>query len=54
MELDTKAKLEVTTAKLYEDMHNLEKQGEVHRLKHIMGEIDNRKARGAAIRSRVK
>ena len=54
LELDTMAKLEVATAKLHEDIHNVERQGEVHKLKHIMGEIDNRKARGAAIRSRVK
>lgn len=54
MELDTKANMEVATAALHDDIHNPDKQRELERLKHIIGEINNRKARGAAMRMRVK
>ena len=54
IELDTKAKLEVAMAKLYEDVNSFEKQCEVNRLKNTIDSIETRKAIGAAIRSRVK
>ena len=54
VELDTKAKLEVATTALHDDIHNFDKQIEVERLRHIIGEIDNRKTRRAAVRTRVK
>ena len=54
VELDTKPNLELATATLHEDMYDVDKQGEVNRLKRDLDEIETRKARGAAIQSRVK
>ena len=54
MELDTLAKLEVATANLHKDINNFEKQGEVNRLREVMGSIETKKANEAALRSRVK
>ena len=54
MELDILAKLEIATASLHEDINNFEKQGEVNRLREVMGTIESRKAKGAAVKSRVK
>ena len=51
MKLDT---LEVATANLHGDINNSEKQGEVNRLREVMGNIENRKPKGVAIRSRAK
>ena len=53
-ELDLRAKLEVAIATLHEDTHDPVKQGEVSRLAMAMDEIENRKARGATIRARIK
>jgi hypothetical protein len=54
VELDTKTNLELATVTLHEDVYDVDKQEEVNRLKKDMEEIETRKARGAAIRSRVK
>ena len=54
LELDTRAKLEVATARLHEDPYNLKKQGEVSHFQDIMENIVTHKARRAAIRARVK
>ena len=54
LELDILAKLEIASANLHEDINNFEKQGEVSRLEEIMKGIETRKARGAALRSRLK
>ena len=54
LELDTKANLELATVALHDDIHNPDKQREVEKLRYILGEVDNRKARGAAVRARVK
>ena len=54
VELDTKPNLELATATLHEDMYDVDKQGEVNRLKRDLDEIETRKARGEAIQSRVK
>jgi hypothetical protein len=54
MKLDTLAKLEVATANLHEDINNFQKQEEVSRLKEVIVNIETRKARGAALRSRVR
>ena len=54
LELDTLAKLEVATAHLHGDINNFEKQGEVNRLRELIGKIETRKAKGAALRSRTK
>lgn len=53
-ELNTKAKLEVATAILHEDIYNEEVQGEVNQYQRKMEDIETRKAIGATIRSRVK
>ena len=53
-ELDTKARLEVALATLHEDAYDTGKQGEVSRLTKVMEELENKKARGATIRARVK
>lgn len=52
--LDTGADLEKATAEMHEDVYNEAQQGEVSRLKHKLDELKTRKARGVAIRSRVK
>jgi hypothetical protein len=54
LELDTLAKLEVATAHLHGDINNFEKQGEVNRLRDVLGKIETRKVKGAALRSRSK
>ena len=54
IELDARAKLEVATANLHNDIYNVELQGEVSRYKNILDEVDMRKARGIMVRSRVK
>lgn len=53
-EFSTKAKLEVATTSLHDDIYNVEKQGEVNQLENILKDIEIRKAKGAAIKSRVK
>ena len=52
--MDTKARLEVALATLHEDAYDTGKQGEVSRLTKVMEELENKKARGATIRARVK
>jgi hypothetical protein len=54
LELDTLAKLEVATVQLHGDINNFEKQGEVNRLREVIGKIETRKTKGAALRSRSK
>ena len=54
IELDTLAKLEVATANLHGYINNFEKQGEVNRLREVMRNIERRKGKGAALRSRAK
>lgn len=49
-----KAKLEVASEKLHEDIYNVKPQGEVSELSSALGEIEMRKARGVATRSKVK
>ena len=46
--------METATARLHEDIYDLDKQGEVNKFKRIIEEIETRKARGATIRARVK
>ena len=53
-ELNTRANLETATAQLHEDIHNTEKQGEVNKYKSIIDGIEDKKARGATIRAKVK
>ena len=53
-ELDTKAKLKLATVPLHEEFYNMDKQGVANRIKWAMEEIETWKAKGAAIRSRVK
>ena len=53
-ELDARANLQIAIATLHDDIYNIDKQKEVSRLNNILGEIDDRKARGATIRARVK
>ena len=53
-ELNARANIEIATAKLHEDIYNVELQGEVNQYKQVLEEIEMRKARGAMIRSRVK
>ena len=54
LELDILVKLEIATANLHDDINNFEKQGEVSRLKKIIGRVESGKANGTAIRARVK
>lgn len=54
VKLDTRANLELATAVLHDDVYNMDKQGEVNRLWNMLEYIEGRKAKGAAIRSRVK
>ena len=49
-----KANLELATAILYKDFHNIDKEMEVNPLMWAIEDIEMRKARGAAIRSRIK
>lgn len=53
-ELSARAKLEVVTASLHNDIYNAEKQGEVNQYKIILEDIKTRKTRNAAMRSKVK
>ena len=53
-ELDLRAKFEVTIALLHEDTHDPVKQRDVSRSSMAMDEIENRKARGATIRAKIK
>ena len=46
LELDTKAKLEIATARLHEDAYNIVKQSEVSQLHDTMDGIETHKARG--------
>ena len=54
MKLDTLAKLEVATANLHRDINNFQKQWEVNRLREVMKNIETRKTKNTALRSRVK
>ena len=54
VELDARAKLEMTIVSFHEDIYNIDKQGEVSRLNNILEKLETRKARGATIRARVK
>lgn len=53
LELDTKAKLEITITSLYEDPYNIGKQGEVSLLQNTIDGIVTNKARGVVIHIRV-
>lgn len=53
-ELNLKANLEVVVATLHENVYNVDKHGRVNQLKHSLDEIETRKAKGAAVRARVK
>lgn len=53
LELDTKAKLEITITSLYEDPYNIDKQGEVSLLQNTIDGIVTNKARGVVIHIRV-
>ena len=53
-ELNARVNLEVATARLHDDIYNVELQREVYQYKRTIEEIERRKARGASIRSRVK
>lgn len=53
-ELDVMVRPEVSIAHLYDDINNINNRGEVNELKRSIEGIETRKARGAAIWSRVK
>lgn len=53
-ELYARANLETATARLHEDSYNEDKQREVNKYKNIIEGIEDRKARGAKIRARIK
>lgn len=52
--MDLRAKLEIATATLHEDVYNVTKQGHVWEFKNALEGVENRKARGATVRARVK
>lgn len=52
-ELDVRAKLELATASLHEDMYNVIKQDKVTKIKSTLEEMKSRKARGTTIECRV-
>lgn len=52
--LDTRDNLEMTTTVLHNDIYNVEKPVEVNQLRNKLEGIETRKAKGTAIRSRVK
>lgn len=52
-ELDTRVHLEMATAVVYDDICNVDKQGEVTQLRNKLKEIETNKSNGVAIRSRV-
>ena len=54
LELDTKAKLGIATAKLHKDPYNISRQGKVSHLQDKIDDIKTHRARGAAIRARIK
>lgn len=54
VELDTRAKLDVATAHLHEDMYNTNIQGKFNEFGKTLEEIEDRKARDAHIRAKVK
>ena len=54
IEFDVKAKLEVATANLHNDIYNVDLQGEVSRYKSILDEVEVRKTRGVMVRLKVK
>lgn len=54
MKLDILAKLKVVITNLHGDINNFDKQGEVNRLREVLGNIEARKSKEAALRSRVK
>ena len=54
IELDISAKLELATASLHEDINNFEKQGEVNRLRVVMGIVESGKAKCDVVRYRVR
>lgn len=54
LELDTKARLGIATAKLHEDLYNIIRQGEVSHLQDKIDGIEIHRARGATIRARIK
>ena len=53
-ELNARANLETAIARLHDDIYDEGKQGEVNKYKGIIEGIEDRKARGATIRARVK
>ena len=53
-ELYARANLETATARLHEDIYDLDKQSEVNKYKNIIEGIETRNARGATLRARVK
>lgn len=53
-DFDLRAKLEIAIACLHEDAYNVDKQGKVWRIKNALEQVENKKAKGATIRSRVK
>lgn len=54
MELDLRTKLEVAIATPHEDEYNSVKQGEISRILTVIDELENRKAKGEIIRTKVK
>lgn len=48
-ELNARAKLELATANLHEDIYNEEKHGEVSQLNWTIEQIEDKKARGATM-----
>lgn len=53
-ELNLRAKLEIALARLHEDVYNVTKQAHVWEIKNALDAIESRKARGAAMRAKVK
>lgn len=54
IKFDVKAKLEVATANLHNDIYNVDLQGEISRYKSILDEVEVRKTRGVMVRLKVK
>ena len=54
IEFDVKAKLEVATANLHNDIYNVDLQGEISRYKSILDEVEVRKTRGVMVILKVK
>ena len=54
LELDTMARLKITTATLHKDIDNFEKQGEVSKLRYMMEGIEMKKTKWASIRARSR